>query len=70
VGFVLFAVYQEDKAATSRDDCRSAEISKCVDLEMAAALAGHKGIKVTAETYSQVTVDRKRAAREKERRAE
>lgn len=33
-----------------------------VDLEVAAAMAGHKGIKVTAETYSQPTMERKRAA--------
>lgn len=33
-----------------------------VDLEVAAALAGHAGIKVTAETYSQPTMARKRKA--------
>lgn len=32
------------------------------DLEVAAAMAGHAGIKVTAETYSQPTMERKRAA--------
>jgi integrase len=32
------------------------------DLEVAAAMAGHAGIKVTAETYSQATMERKRAA--------
>lgn len=33
-----------------------------VDLEVAAALAGHAGVKVTAEVYSQPTMERKRAA--------
>lgn len=33
-----------------------------VDLEVAAALAGHAGVKVTAETYSVATLERKRAA--------
>jgi integrase len=33
-----------------------------VPLEIAAALAGHKGIKVTAEIYSEATLDRKRTA--------
>lgn len=32
------------------------------DLEVAAAMAGHAGVKVTAETYSQATLERKRAA--------
>lgn len=36
--------------------------SRGVDLEIAAALAGHKGVKITAETYSQATMERKRAA--------
>lgn len=39
------------------------------DLEVAAALAGHKGIRVTAETYSQPTMERKRAAVERKRRS-
>lgn len=38
------------------------------DLEVAAALAGHAGIKVTAETYSQATMERKRAAIEKRKK--
>jgi integrase len=38
-----------------------------VDLEVAAAMAGHKGVRVTAETYSQPTMDRKRAAVEKKK---
>lgn len=33
-----------------------------VDLEVAAALAGHRGVKVTAEVYSDATLDRKRQA--------
>lgn len=33
-----------------------------MDLEVAAALAGHAGVKVTAEVYSQPTLERKRAA--------
>jgi integrase len=33
-----------------------------VPLEVAAALAGHKGVKVTAEIYSEATIDRKRTA--------
>ncbi len=41
-----------------------------VDLEVAAALAGHKGVKVTAEVYSNATMERKRAAIEKGRKAE
>lgn len=41
-----------------------------VDLEVAGALAGHKGVKVTAETYSDPQMDRKRAAIEKGRRSE
>jgi integrase len=41
-----------------------------VDLEVAGALAGHKGVKVTAETYSDAQMDRKRAAIEKGRKAE
>jgi integrase len=41
-----------------------------VDLEVAGALAGHKGIKVTAETYSDPQMDRKRAAVEKRRKTE
>jgi integrase len=41
-----------------------------VDLEVAAALAGHKGVKVTAEVYSAATMDRKRAAVEKKRKTE
>lgn len=32
------------------------------DLEVAAAMAGHAGVKVTAEIYSQATMERKRAA--------
>jgi integrase len=32
------------------------------DLEVAAAMAGHAGVKVTAEVYSQPTMERKRAA--------
>jgi integrase len=40
-----------------------------VDLEVAGALAGHKGVKVTAETYSDPQMDRKRAAIEKKGRA-
>lgn len=38
-----------------------------VDLEIAAALAGHAGIKVTAETYSAPTMERKRAAMERKK---
>ncbi len=41
-----------------------------VDLEVAAAMAGHKGVKVTAEVYSEATMDRKRAAIKKGRKAE
>lgn len=33
-----------------------------VDLEVAAALAGHTSVKITAETYSQPTMERKREA--------
>jgi integrase len=40
-----------------------------VDLEVAGALAGHKGVKVTAKTYSDPQMDRKRAAIEKKGRA-
>jgi integrase len=40
------------------------------DLEVTAAVAGHKGIRVTAETYSDAQMDRKRAAVEKGRKAE
>lgn len=40
-----------------------------VDLEVASALAGHKGVKVTAEVYSQATMERKRSAIEKGRQA-
>jgi len=36
-----------------------------VDLEVIAALAGHKTVKVTAETYSDAQMDRKRAAMKK-----
>lgn len=36
--------------------------SEGVDLEVAAALAGHRGVKVTAEVYSDATIDRKRDA--------
>lgn len=36
-----------------------------MDLEIAAALAGHKGVKVTSEVYSEATMDRKRAALKK-----
>lgn len=39
-----------------------------VDLEVTAAILGHKGVKVTAETYSDATMDRKRAAVERKRR--
>lgn len=39
-----------------------------VDLEVAAAMAGHKGINVTAEVYSQATMERKRAAVERKKR--
>ncbi len=38
-----------------------------VDLEVAAKLAGHKSIKVTGETYSDATIERKRAAVERKR---
>lgn len=38
-----------------------------VDLEVAAALAGHAGVKVTAEVYSQPTLERKRAALSKKK---
>jgi integrase len=41
-----------------------------VDLEVAAALAGHKGVKITAEVYSEATIERKRAALGKGRNAE
>jgi integrase len=44
--------------------------TKGVDLEVTAALAGHKGVKVTAEIYSHATMERKRAAVEKGRKAE
>jgi hypothetical protein len=37
---------------------------------VAAALAGHKGVKVTAEIYSEATMERKRSAIEKGRKAE
>lgn len=40
-----------------------------VDLEVVAGIVGHKGIKVTAETYSQPTMERKRAAVDRKRRA-
>jgi integrase len=40
-----------------------------VDLEVAGALAGHKGVKVTAEVYSDPQMDRKRAAIEKKGKA-
>lgn len=33
-----------------------------MDLEIASSLAGHRGVKVTAEVYSDATLDRKRAA--------
>lgn len=38
---------------------------KGIDLEVAAALAGHSTIKITAEIYSDSTMERKRAAMEK-----
>lgn len=38
---------------------------KGIDLEVAAALAGHSTIKITAEIYSDSTMDRKRSAMEK-----
>jgi integrase len=41
-----------------------------VDLEVASALVGHKGIKVTGEVYSDAQMDRKRAAVEKGRKSE
>ena len=40
------------------------------DLEVVAALAGHKGVKVTAETYSDATMERKRAAIDRKRKVE
>lgn len=39
-----------------------------VDLEVAAAMAGHAGVKVTAERYSVATMDRKRKAMEKKKK--
>jgi integrase len=41
-----------------------------VDLEVAAAMAGHKGVKVTAETYSIPTLERKREAVNRKKKAE
>jgi hypothetical protein len=41
-----------------------------VDLEVAGALAGHKGIHVTAEVYSDPQMDRLRTAVEKGRKVE
>lgn len=38
-----------------------------MDLEIASSLAGHSGVKVTAEVYSDATIDRKRAALDKTR---
>jgi hypothetical protein len=44
--------------------------SSGVDLEVTAALAGHARVKVTAETYSKATMERKRAAIEKGKKTE
>lgn len=43
--------------------------SSGMDLEVAASLAGHAGVKVTAEVYSQPTLERKRAAMGRKRDA-
>lgn len=56
LGFVGYNLHSLRKYAIT--DWRAAGM----DLEVAASLAGHKGIKVTAETYSQPTMERKRAA--------
>jgi integrase len=56
LGFIGYNLHSLRKYAIT--DWRAAG----ADLEVAAALAGHAGIKVTAETYSQPTMERKRAA--------
>jgi integrase len=56
LGFVGFVFHSLRKTATTnmrRDG---------VDLEVVAAILGHKGVKVTAETYSDATMERKRKA--------
>jgi integrase len=61
LGFEGFVFHSLRKTATTemrRDG---------VDLEVAAAILGHKGVKVTAETYSDATMERKRAAVERKR---
>lgn len=61
LGFVGYNLHSLRKYAVT--DWRTAG----VDLEIAAALAGHKSSKVTAETYSAPTMERKRAAMEKKK---
>jgi integrase len=59
LGFEGYTLHSVRKYAVT--DWRTAG----VDLEVAAALAGHKGIKTTAEVYSQPTMERKREAMKK-----
>lgn len=61
LGFVGYTLHSLRKVAIT--DWRAAG----VDLEIAAALAGHKSVKTTAEVYSQPTIERKRAAVKKRR---
>ena len=56
LGLVGFVFHSLRKTATT--ELRRAG----VDLEVTAAILGHKGIKVTAETYSDATMERKRKA--------
>lgn len=56
LGFAGFVFHSLRKTATTEMRAAGA------DLEVTAAIMGHKGVKVTAETYSDATMDRKRAA--------
>lgn len=59
LGFVGFKFHSLRKTATTEMRQSGA------DLEVTAAILGHKGVKVTAETYSDATMDRKRTAIER-----
>lgn len=61
LGFIGFVFHSLRKTATT--ELRAAG----VDLEVTAAILGHKGVKVTAETYSDATMERKRAAIDRRR---
>lgn len=56
LGFVGYTLHSLRKYAVT--DWRK----RGIDLEVAAAMAGHAGVNVTANVYSQPTMDRKRAA--------